>query len=698
MNTQQTSTNVKIASANSFIIETAANKLVFCLMNTKPFENMHVRMMAEKRLYQLVRDGVKVLIQERGGPAKRFTRQQEVAEDKTITSNKYIVRIESKVTNEDVAWVLIKEGLVLCVPYNHQCPTVYATASLQAKANKNGYFSGKYDNMVDLTMNHAMIPTFCVSVKNKWLKCTILDSLRSTPLHVKVEAVHEGTTYLMNIMMAGVSGSTLMNDEVAKEIIAKFEGKVSITGYRQLEGKDRYKVYGLFVTNSGVFINAQMIIQSKALYVQQCAFNNNKHQHMALRTYGTPISYNKDYNYHGFSDMEHMLMMAATIKLNDMQRKPEVPVMPETPRKRFVFIDNSNVFVSGLEVSGKRAGMINLMNNTAFCCNSAWRVNYANFMNTFFGTKRENLTTKLFCSTMQSTNLLKGIEDCGIEVAQYKRCYGKEKGVDCGIVASICEVIATQKPEDCEIILVSGDGDFAEVINNAIAKGFTCRICAYETTGSNSLKFIMNELASFYPLEPYLDTIEFVGDENVTNEKDLQLMLQEAGVEESFIGICTESKVSAMPKGTVTSCNVFPSSIEPTERIAYATKVQQLENSETVVPPLKIATPTSPVDTMELKKDELVAKVPSPVKSQVNGFIHVHFIAEKGRKRTMYPTSYSVQMMLAELNKSNNFPNYGLFLPNTDSALGESITLEKLPQTESGTVELEFKMREIEAW
>jgi len=147
----------------------------------------------------------------------------------------------------------------------------------------------------------------------------------------------------------------------------------------------------------------------------------------------------------------------------------------------FVYVDNSNLWIEGKKISGKRK-------KPPVPSNYNYRIEYGKLLNHVLNGRALGDVPKLYGSEPPpNDSVWNMIRSKGFDVNVFKRnIFGKEKGVDMQMGIDITELVLTKKPPST-IAIVAGDADFVPVVEKARNRGWTTEIW-YWSNAANALK------------------------------------------------------------------------------------------------------------------------------------------------------------------------------------------------------------------
>jgi len=164
-----------------------------------------------------------------------------------------------------------------------------------------------------------------------------------------------------------------------------------------------------------------------------------------------------------------------------------------------VFVDNSNVWIGGKKLAGRRS-------RPPVPSNALYRIEYGRLLSHVQGTRPLGDVPKLYGSEPPpNDSVWKMIRQKGFDVQVFQRnIFNREKGVDMKMGLDIGKLIYTAaKPEI--IGIVAGDADFIPAIQEARGLGWEIEVW-YWSNAAQDLKTAANR---FIDLDPALYTIGY---------------------------------------------------------------------------------------------------------------------------------------------------------------------------------------------
>lgn len=147
----------------------------------------------------------------------------------------------------------------------------------------------------------------------------------------------------------------------------------------------------------------------------------------------------------------------------------------------YVFVDNSNVWIEGKKVSGRRQ-------TPAVPSNRLYRIEYGRLLEHVREGRTMGDVPRLYGSEPPpNDSVWRMIESKGFDVQVFKRnIFNKEKGVDMKMGLDITKLALLTRPPGT-IVLVVGDADFVPVVQEAQSQGWKVEVW-YWTNAAGELK------------------------------------------------------------------------------------------------------------------------------------------------------------------------------------------------------------------
>jgi uncharacterized LabA/DUF88 family protein len=169
------------------------------------------------------------------------------------------------------------------------------------------------------------------------------------------------------------------------------------------------------------------------------------------------------------------------------------------PNKVYIFVDNSNLWIEGKKVSGRRS-------KPAVPSNRFYRIEYGKLLQHVLDGRDLAAVPKLYGSEPPpNDSVWKIIRSKGFDVNVFKRnIFNKEKGVDMRMGLDIGRLVLMTKPVGT-VAIVAGDADFIQVVGDAHAEGWKVEGW-YWSNAAGDLKKVVDR---FENLDAVLNQIGF---------------------------------------------------------------------------------------------------------------------------------------------------------------------------------------------
>lgn len=169
------------------------------------------------------------------------------------------------------------------------------------------------------------------------------------------------------------------------------------------------------------------------------------------------------------------------------------------PEKVYIFVDNSNLWIEGKKVSGRRS-------KPSVPSNRFYRVDYGRLLQYVLDDRELAAVPKLYGSEPPpNDSVWNMIRSKGFDVKVFKRnIFNKEKGVDMRMGLDIGKLVLTTKPK-ATVAIVAGDADFIQAVDDAHAEGWKVEVW-YWSNAAGDLKKCVDRFES---LDKALNTIGF---------------------------------------------------------------------------------------------------------------------------------------------------------------------------------------------
>ncbi len=171
---------------------------------------------------------------------------------------------------------------------------------------------------------------------------------------------------------------------------------------------------------------------------------------------------------------------------------------------KFIYVDNSNIFIEGQRVAAVRNGLaLDIQDSTSRqIFDSSYRLDFGKLYE-FVASNGDPGTGRaiLFGSRPPPNDSLWAIaKSAGFEpVIVDRNIANKEKKIDTGIVTMMLDDSYTRADASTnKFILVAGDGDYVPAINSLIARGFTVDVMFWQHA-SRDLKTACSNFVEMNP-------------------------------------------------------------------------------------------------------------------------------------------------------------------------------------------------------
>ena len=174
---------------------------------------------------------------------------------------------------------------------------------------------------------------------------------------------------------------------------------------------------------------------------------------------------------------------------------------------KFVYVDNSNVWIEGMRVSAVERGLAFDVYDASLrnIVDYDWKYDFGRLLEIVAGPKNNLKRAVLYGSRPpQNDSLWQAAQKSGFEtIIMDRNVQNREKKIDMGIGVTIIEdsfSLIRDKNED-EMILIAGDSDYVPVIESVVRRGIQFSIWFWEHA-SRELK---DAATSFVSLNPFID-------------------------------------------------------------------------------------------------------------------------------------------------------------------------------------------------
>lgn len=176
---------------------------------------------------------------------------------------------------------------------------------------------------------------------------------------------------------------------------------------------------------------------------------------------------------------------------------------------KFVYVDNSNVFIEGQRIAAvrsKNAPSIDYAMNHKML-NSDYRIDFKKFFHFLCGHDDDAISrAAVFCSRSETNALtLESAQSAGFEIlAEDRNVVNKEKRVDTRLVTEMVRDAYTRvdKTKD-KLVLAAGDGDYVPPVDTLVKDGFTVDVVFW----SNASRELTVVCTKFYKLDSHFDNV-----------------------------------------------------------------------------------------------------------------------------------------------------------------------------------------------
>ena len=167
--------------------------------------------------------------------------------------------------------------------------------------------------------------------------------------------------------------------------------------------------------------------------------------------------------------------------------------------KVYAFVDNSNVWIEGKKVAGRKA-------RPPVPSNYRYRVEYGKLLEHILDGRELAAVPKLYGSEPPPNDSLWNlIRAKGYDVTVFKRnIFKKEKGLDMRMGLDIGRLVIKERPVGT-VVMVAGDADYVQVAIDAHTEGWKIESWYW----SNAARTLKTAVDRFESLNPFLYTIGF---------------------------------------------------------------------------------------------------------------------------------------------------------------------------------------------
>jgi uncharacterized LabA/DUF88 family protein len=165
----------------------------------------------------------------------------------------------------------------------------------------------------------------------------------------------------------------------------------------------------------------------------------------------------------------------------------------------YVFVDNSNVWIQGKVIAGKKA-------TPPLPSNALYRIDYGKLLLHVLDGRLMTKEPKLYGSEPPpNDSVWNMIRSQGFDVQVFRRnVFNKEKGVDMKMGLDIQRLIFTER-QPGTVAIVAGDADFIPVIDELQQAGWTAEVWYW----SSAARDLRDKCDRFEPLDGALYAIGF---------------------------------------------------------------------------------------------------------------------------------------------------------------------------------------------
>ena len=177
---------------------------------------------------------------------------------------------------------------------------------------------------------------------------------------------------------------------------------------------------------------------------------------------------------------------------------------------RFLYVDNSNVWIEGMRWAAVYAGLAPDIwyASKEGISDPKWRLDFGKLLMAINGDPKDIKRAVLFGSRPpENDSLWKSIERKGYEVVIYDRNRSnQEKKIDVDVATTIIEdSYEKMKAAEDEIILVAGDSDYVPMVEKLIKRGFSVKLVFW----SHASRDLINAVTEFKELNQYIAQINY---------------------------------------------------------------------------------------------------------------------------------------------------------------------------------------------
>lgn len=170
----------------------------------------------------------------------------------------------------------------------------------------------------------------------------------------------------------------------------------------------------------------------------------------------------------------------------------------------FLYVDNSNVWIEGMHVAAVKNGLVASIweAQSRDVTDFSWRMDFGRLYE-FAGGDQTGRAVLFGSRPPANDSLWEIAKSRGFEVKVFDRnAANKEKKVDVGLATEIMQdSFQRMNPDQDEVTLVSGDGDYVPVLESLRERGFTVNVVFW----SHAARELRETASNFVSLDPYLD-------------------------------------------------------------------------------------------------------------------------------------------------------------------------------------------------
>jgi len=167
----------------------------------------------------------------------------------------------------------------------------------------------------------------------------------------------------------------------------------------------------------------------------------------------------------------------------------------------YIFVDNSNIWITGKEVSGQSK-------SKPVPSNYWYRVDYGKLLTLVQGQRPLGDMPKLYGSEPPPVDSVwKRIQEHGFDVTLFKRnIFNKEKGLDMKLGMDVTMLAMRVKPPGI-VALIAGDADYEPVVAQIRTMGWEVEVWYWD----NAAKNLVKAANYFHSLNSHLNQIGYDG-------------------------------------------------------------------------------------------------------------------------------------------------------------------------------------------